>query len=299
MNLQHLERFVVLAKERNYTRAAESLQIPQPYLSKQIQQLESDLGAILFDRKKPLSLTLAGTIFLQEVEAILNQIKQAKTLVKRSVEGEIGQLVIGINTSISNSLLPLYLQNFREKFPDVKIILKELLVEDSQRMLQEGSIDINFENVRNLKKSQDGSIQHEIIYQESLVVVLPQHHRLVHQRAIHLQDLDGEAFVMPSQRLVTGLYTIIRELCDREHIQLKVVQEATWMTTVLALVAGGLGASLLPANAVNLQRTGVVYREIPELEPMFKLAVTWRTQNGSQVLQNFLEIVRQVSISRS
>ena len=91
-------------------------------------------------------------------------------------------------------------------------------------------------------------------------MVLPETHALAQKSQVWLQDLDGESFVMPSPDLVPGLYKTIWKLCQQAGIYLHITQEATWMTTVLSLVAGGIGVSLLPANVVNLQRSGVVYR---------------------------------------
>jgi DNA-binding transcriptional LysR family regulator len=296
MDLQRLERFVVLAKERNYTRAAEQLNIPQSHLSKQIKQLEKELGVELFNRTRPLELTASGTVFLEKIERILAEVKQAKVSAQRASRGEIGRLTVGINTSISNSLLPDILQVFRRQFPDVELVLQELLVKESHQKLQESEIDVDFENVYNLQDIDDQHIlMYEVIRQEPLVMVLPETHRLTHLSQVRLKDLDEEPFVLPSRDLVPGLHNIIRSVCEQAGVRLKVAQEATWMSTVLSLIAGGVGVSLLPANAMNLRRTGVVYREIQGQSPVFQMAIVWRRDNAMETLHNFLEVVRSVS----
>lgn len=297
MDLHRLERFAVLARERNYSRAAEKLNIPQPHLSKQIKQLETELGVTLFERTRPLiTLTLAGTIFLQEVERILAQLEQAAQLAKRASQGEIGRLSIGINTSISNSLLPDILQVFQSRFPDVELVLQELLVKESQTKLMDGTIDVDFDNTQNLQNiDAQHALTYEVIRQESLVMVLPETHALAQKPQVWLQDLDGESFVMPSPDLVPGLYTTIWNLCQQAGIHLHITQEAAWMTTVLSLVAGGIGVSLLPANVVNLQRSGVVYREIQDSTALFQLAIVWRHKNSSKALYHFLAVVREIA----
>jgi DNA-binding transcriptional LysR family regulator len=296
MDLQHLERFIVLAQERNYTRAAEKLNIPQPHLSAQIKNLEKELGVILFIRDRPLKLTSAGTIFLQEVEILLAQLKRTKYLTQRADRGEIGRLTIGINTSISNSLLPDILHKFKANFPDVDLVLQELLPKESQEKLINGSIDIKFENMQNLRDiDEQRFLTSEIILQEPLVMVIPANHHLAKKSQVWLRDLEGEDFVMPSHDSVPVLNASIQELCKQAGIHLQITQEATWMTTVLSLVAGGLGISLLPLNAANLQRKGVVYKEIQDSTILFELVIVWRCSNSSTILDNFLAVVREIA----
>jgi DNA-binding transcriptional LysR family regulator len=296
MNLQHLERFTVLAQERNYTNAAKKLNIPQPHLSAQIKSLEKELGVELFIRDRPLKLTPAGTVFLQEVEILLTQLERTKHLTQRANRGEIGRLTVGINTSISNSLLPDILREFRANFPDIDLVLQELLAKESQEKLINGSIDLNFENMQNLRDiDEQPFLTSEVILQEPLIMIIPANHPLAKKSQVWLQDLDGEDFVMPAHDSVPGLNATIQELCKQAGIHLKITQEATWMTTVLSLVAGGLGISLLPLNAANLQRKGVVYKEIQDSTTLFELAVVWRCSKSSIILDNFLAVVREIA----
>lgn len=297
MDLQRLERFVVLAEEKNYSRAAAQLNIPQPHLSKQIKQLEKEVGAQLFNRsKRPLELTASGKVFLEEVERILTQVKRAKVSAQRASRGEIGRLTVGINTSISNSLLPDILQIFRERFPDVELVLQELVGKESRQKLLDSDIDVDFDNVYNLQDIDDQhSLTYEVIRREPLVLVLPETHPLADQTQVLLEDLDQEPFVLPSHDSVPGLYNLILGVCEKAGFQPKMAQEATWMPTVLSLVAGGVGVALLPANAMNLRRARVVYREIQGQSPVFQMASVWRRENTLQTLHNFLEVVRTVA----
>src|SRR5919202_1841359 len=105
MELRHLRYFVILAEELNFCRAAERLHIAQPPLSQQIRCLENELGLQLFDRKtRPLQLTPAGQVFLEETRQIFTQVEQAIILAQRASRGEMGRLTVGINTSIANSI---------------------------------------------------------------------------------------------------------------------------------------------------------------------------------------------------
>ena len=300
MDLQYLERFIVLTQELNYTRAAEKLNIPQSHLSVQIKNLEQELGVKLFIRDRPIKLTPAGTIFLQEVEILLAQLQRTKHLTQRANRGEIGRLTIGITTSISNSLLPNILYKFRSDFPDVDLVLQELLGKESRERLINGSIDLNFEDMQNLHNVDEQKfLAYEVILQEPLVMVIPANHPLAIKSQIWLRDLNDKDFIMPARDTVPGLNVTIQELCKQAKIQLQIIQEATWMTTVLSLVAGGLGISLLPLNATNLQRKGIVYREIQDSTALCELAIVWRCNDSSTILTNFLTVVRAVAAANT
>ncbi|MBN4003851.1 LysR family transcriptional regulator [Nostoc sp. LPT] len=306
MNLERLARFVFLAtlkndtgqKDINVSRAAEKLHIPQPHLSNQIKQLEEELGVELFVRKPRLELTPYGKVFLQEAQHLLEQVERIHISAKQASQGEIGRLIVGINTSISNSLLPNILRVFRQKYPNVDLVLQELLFEDSRQKLQARTLDVDFENFYNLQDVDDRHfLTYEVINQQPLVMVLPKEHPLIHYPQVQLQDFKAEPFVLPCYERVSGLHTLIRMACLSAGFHPKVVQEAAWMTTILGLVAGEIGVALLPANVMNLQRTGVVYRKIQGQLPVFKIAIAWRRDNQSKILSNFLNVVREVSRS--
>lgn len=175
-------------------------------------------------------------------------------------------------------------------------MLQKLLFEESRRRILEGELDVDFENLYNLQDlDADHPLTYEVIYREPLVMVLPELHPLAHQSRVRLEDLAKESFVLPCRDSVRALHYLIRRVLAAAGVHPQVSQEATWMPTVLGLVAGGVGVALLPANVMNLQRTGVVYREIAGLPPVFQLAMVWRRDNPSQTLPNFLEVVRRVA----
>lgn len=304
MNLERLERFVFLAtlkneagqKDINISRAAEQLHIPQPYLSKQIKQLEEELGVEMFVRTPRLELTPLGKVFLTQAQHLLEQVEQIKMSAKQASQGEIGRLIVGVNTSISNSLLPDILRVFRSYFPNVDLVLQELLFEESRQRLQNRTLDVDFENFYNLQDVDEHHfLTYEVVNQEPLVMVLPASHPLAHRPQVHLQDIKSEQFILPARDKVPALHALISMACMEAGFYPKVVQEVAWMTTILGLVAGGIGVALLPANVMNLHRTGVIYREIQGQLPMFKMAIVWRRENQSKILLNFLNVVREVS----
>jgi DNA-binding transcriptional LysR family regulator len=298
MELRHLRYFIVLAEELNFSRAAERLHIAQPPLSQQIRSLEDELGLQLFDRKtRPLQLTPAGQVFLEQARQVFIQVEQAIVSAQRANLGEIGRLTVGINTSIANSLLPNILQTFRSRFPDVELVLYEQASYQQIQELYKLKIDVGFVNLHHLRNidENDDTLSFMSILQEPFVIVLPESHPLAGQTQVSLAELADELFILPSPQLPSGLYCQIVSLCQRVGFSPKVRQQATWMSTVLSLVAGGVGISLLPANAQNLQRTGVVFKVIQEQSPIFQMAMVWRRNDPSVILHNFLEVVRSVT----
>lgn len=299
MELRHLRYFIVLAEELNFSRAAQRLHIAQPPLSQQIRSLENELGLQLFDRTtRPLQLTPAGQVFLEKARQVFTQVEQATVLAKRASRGEIGQLRVGINTSIANSVLPDILRTFCDRFPEVELVLHEQASYQQLQELCDRHIDVGFVNLHHLQSidENDDTLSFISILQEPFVIVLPEGHPLAQQTQVSLKALANELFILPPAHLPSGLYYQITSLCQHVGFSPKVRQEATWMSTVLSLVAGGVGISLLPANAQNLQRTGVVFRLIQEQSPIFQMAMVWRRNDSCIVLRNFLEVARNARV---
>lgn len=303
MELRHLRYFMVVAEELNFTRAAERLHIAQPPLSQQIQALEAELKVQLFERKKrPLQLTAAGQVLLTEARLVFATVERAIISTKRASRGEIGRLVVGANSSIANSVLPDILRVFRSRFGDVELVLRELT---SFQQIQElrsapgGSaslsrvIDVGFDRLPN-ENENESDLSFLPILQESLVIALPEQHPLADQLQIPLKALADEPFVLPPPDLVPS-YSQIINLCQQVGFTPKVVQQATWMITVLSLVAGGVGVALLPANAQNLVRKGVVYREIQGENLTRQLAVIWRRDDSSIILREFIAVTKDIA----
>ena len=296
LELRHLKYALCVAEQKGFTQAAFYLGIDQGFLSRQIHWLEKRLGFDLFERKKrPVGLTDAGRDFLEEARRILAQTERAVELAQQTQHGKRGRVDVGINTSIANSTLPDILRAFHRQFSTVNLVLHELASYDQIEKLLHQQLDVGFFHRHNLQNL--GSNPHEglislPILQEPLVVVIPENHRLAGQDSISLTALSQEQFVLPPRSKLYGLREQIERLCLDASFQPIVRQEAAWITTVLSLVAGGVGVSLLPANVKSLQRQGVVYHNIQEHSPVLEIIAVWRADNASITLKNFLKVVR-------
>jgi DNA-binding transcriptional LysR family regulator len=295
MELRHLRYFIAVAEELNFSRAAERLHMAQPPLSQQIRALEEELGVKLFDRAtRPLQLTLAGQTLLVEARLAVARVEQAVRLTQQACRGELGCLTVGFSSSIANSILPDILLEFRRRFPDVELSLCEFTSFPKIQGLRERAIDVGFFYLPNDALEAD-DLSSLTLWEEPLIVVLPETHPLATRSEIPLRSLKDEAFVFPTRQLVPSLSGQIDRLCDLAGFTPKVIQEATFMLTILGLIAGGVGVALLPANAQNLQRKGVVYRPLQGQTATIQIAIAWRRDDASVILHNFLEVTKAIA----
>ncbi|MGI8499994.1 MAG: LysR family transcriptional regulator [Hassallia sp.] len=286
MELRHLRYFMTLAEELHFGRAAERLHIAQPPLSQQIRQLETELGFELFHRtKRKVQLTEAGQVFLDEVQQIFKQLEQAIQIGRQTNRGEMGQLVIGFVSSAPYNILPTILRAFRSSVPEVRLELHELTTNQQFRWLRESRIDVGF-----VRPPVEDALNFEIIFQESLMVALPDTHELANHSNVCLRSLKNEPFILFPRLLAPGLYDLIISLCQQAGFSPNVTQEAIQMQTIVSLVAGGLGIAIVPESLQNLQRTGVVYKTVQEPTPKTAIAIIWRKNDASAIVQKFLEI---------
>ena len=295
MELRHLRYFIAVAEELNFTRAAERLHIAQPPLSQQIRALEAEVGVELFDRtKRPLQLTVAGHVFLEEAQRAIAQVENAVKMAQRANRGELGRLVIGFTSSMANSFLPDILRVYRERFPKVELIWKELATSLQLQALRDQQLDVGFFHITSWML-QEADLCSITIWHEPLIVALPETHPLANQPQVSLKALSQESFILPSRQFAPGLSEQVEYLCQQSGFSPIVIQEGTMMLTILSLVAGGMGVALLPANAQNLQRKGVIYKDIIESTPTVPMAAVWRLDDASATLREFLAVTKAIA----
>jgi DNA-binding transcriptional LysR family regulator len=299
MELRHLRYFIAVADELNFSRAAERLGIAQPPLSQQIQALEAELDVQLFDRKKrPIQLTEAGRAFLEEAHSTLANLEQAIRKTQRIHQGELDHLTVGFTSSMANGVLPNILRTFRQHHPDTNLILREASSDSQIQGVLDHQTDIIFA-YRTLALIEAKDLEVKSLSEETLVAVLPQHHPLATRSTISLIDLANEEFVMPLRPVVFGLSDQIYALCAQAGFVPKVAQEAIFMVTILGLVAGEMGISILPSSVQNLRREGVTYRPIQEASIANPLTIAWRQENSSPILRQFIDIAKNVSSEKA
>jgi DNA-binding transcriptional LysR family regulator len=292
INLRDLECFITVVKEGNIiTRAAAELGITQPCLSNQIIKLEEKLGGVTLIKKK--KLTQAGKAFFDEAKAILSTLEQAAQRTKRIHQAESGYLTVGFTSSMANGVLPNILRTFKKEYPEIKLILSEEAGLDRISRLREQLVDIMFFYSEDRDFSEEKDLKIRRIGSESLVVILPENHPLATKSKITINDLRDEDLILPDSQFAAGLSKEIIDLYTEAKIQPKISLKAVFLVTILGLVSGELGISILPDSVKNLQRTGVVYREIAgQLNRKNQLSAVYRRGDFSIILKNFLDTIK-------
>ncbi|MBZ5565324.1 MAG: LysR family transcriptional regulator [Acidobacteriia bacterium] len=292
MNVNQLRYFVAVAEELHFGRAAQKLGMAQPPLSQQIRRLEDDLGVQLLQRtKRRVQLTDAGRAFLEETRKTLSQLGRAVEAARGAGRGEVGRLAIGFLGAATYSLLPTILVAFRNAFPKVEIELHELKTSELIQALRERRVNVGFVRL----PVHEEILEVEPILSEELVVALPERHALAAKPQIYFRDLSDETFLMPPRHLATSFYDQVLNLCNEAGFSPKLGAEASQLQTIINLVAGGMGITLVPESVATLTGRGVVFKHLPAPTPMMEVAVAWRRDVCSEVLMAFLKVVREVA----
>ncbi|MBD2196799.1 MULTISPECIES: LysR family transcriptional regulator [Calothrix] len=291
MELRHLRYFIAVAEELHFSKAAERLHIAQPPLSQQIQQLEAELGVKLFHRqtKRQVQLTEAGKVFLQEAYQLLMQLDTAVALTQRIGRGQTGQLRIGFTSLVIYDLLPLILRQFREQFPAVELVLRELTTSQQEQALRDGGIHVGFAH----PPLEDDTISYQCIHRQTLVIALPPTHSLAQTEHISVQNLLNEPLIIFPRYLAPGLYDLIMSVFSQGNIKPHITQEAVQMQTIIGLVSAGMGLAITPSSLQNLQRPGVTYRPLLEAAPVIETALIWQQNCLTPLVENFLQFTQQ------
>jgi len=266
MELRHLRYFIAVAEELHFGRAAQVLGISQPPLSQQIQALEQEIGARLFERtNRRVELSEAGRLFLQEARLVLAQVDKAADVARRAQLGELGELKIGFTSSAPfNSSIPQAIFAFRQAFPAVHLNLQEMSSTEVAESLVDESIQVGL--MRPLPLADSLSVVE--LMREPLVAVLNAGHPLVEgsERGLHLVQLAEEPFVFFPRTYGSGLYAQLLNLARDAGFSPHFAQEAGEAMTIIGLVAAGLGVSVLPASYQRIRIDGVVYRTLLDQE---------------------------------
>jgi DNA-binding transcriptional LysR family regulator len=294
MELRHLRYFVAVAEALHFRRAAEKLGIQQPPLSMQIRQLEAEIGAPLLRRaQRRVELTDAGRSFLEDARAILAQAQAAAGRARRAAQGELGRLRVGmINSAPFHPLILRILREYRERHPAVSMTLEEASTPELAERIRTQTLDLAF--VRPLLDEAPG-LASEHLFDEPLVLALPHHHPLARRKKVALAALSLEPFVLFSRPVGSGLYDQIVSACHRAGFSPRVTQEASQVTSIVNLVAAGLGVSVVPSSMRKIQSEGIVFRPLEDDDAVAQMSLVWRRSDTSATLRNLRALATSVS----
>lgn len=298
MDLRHIRYFIAVAEELNMRRASIRLHISQPPLTRQIQQLEDELGVQLFIRTpRGMELTQAGELFLAEARNIHSVVEQATERTKRAGQGKLGKLDIGIFGSGILDTIPKLLLAFRNTHPDVNIVLHNMNKDEQIEALRQRRIDAGFN--RFITPSSD--ISNELVITEKLLLAVNENHPLARETIVPFHWLANHPLILFPTGSRPNFVDKVMSMCEKAGFIPQVAQEVGDTVTGVALVASNFGVCLVPESASVLALPGVVYRALSD-EPdnaQVDLSCIYRTDDRSPILSSFLEIVRDFRTRRT
>jgi DNA-binding transcriptional LysR family regulator len=292
VELRHLRYYIAVGEEEHFGRAAERLRVAQPALTRQIKQLEEEIGYALFERlKRGVRLTEAGRSFLDEARRLLSDLERAVEQTRLVAQGKVGRLRIGFTDSATYSgEIPSILRDFRDRWPDVRLDLFPSTSVATGEQLREQRLDLGFVYALPTDLPQ---LKSHRISAERIVLALPQSHPLVKRKRVKLGDLKGEPFVWIPRVAAPLYYDRVLSACHAAGLTLNIAQEGNNDTTMLSLVAGGIGLSFTIKSAERRKPDSVILKEVEDLRLTVNLSAIWREDNKLPALRKFIEIVRK------
>lgn len=291
MELRHLRAFLAVADELHFGRAAERLGVAAPSLTVQIQALERQVGATLFQRtKRRVALSAAGQSLVPEARHLLDLAERAAHTARRAGRGEIGRVVVGyVATAALSGLLRDVLGAFRRTRPDVALELQEMSASSQLAALTDGRLDIAF--IRPPFRDPEG-ITTIVARRETILAAVPESHPLAKRRHISRTDLAAQHLIAPGAEDPSEFQTLAQRLAEARALAPVIAYRAHDMLTVLTYVGAGLGLSLVPESARLLPMPGVVYRPLSDMEETSQLVVAYRSDERQPAALALIEGAR-------
>jgi DNA-binding transcriptional LysR family regulator len=294
MELRHLRYFVAVAEELNFRKAAERLRVAQPALSRQIQDLEADVGARLLARNTSrVRLTDAGAAFLVECRSILSHSQHAIAVARDAAKGLRGRIHVGYLAPLLTGFIPPTLSAFGSRYPNVDLTMLELSNSEQLAALDSGAIQVGFgvrESATPLPKAFDSSL----VGRTPFRAVVGKRHRLAAMRKVSLVELARE----PLLALALGKgaaphLDAMRRLLAKRGIKRPQIRAIEGAETFLATLEGGLGVSLMGATGSLSRGRGLLFKDLKETgdDLMIELRVVWRTGETSHLVRNFIDVL--------
>lgn len=244
MELRHLKYFLTVAKELHFTKASEKLFISQPPLSRQIMELEEELGARLFIRNnKKVELTEAGKYFEKEIKELLQNLETISAKTKKIAENVSGEFRIAYISSIYSSVISELIQFLKEQFPYANFKLFEISTTKQIEALEKGKIDLGI--IRSPIKSP--KIKSQLWFKDGFSVVFNKNIISINSEK-EIPNLEDETFVFFNKDYAPHYHEVLLELCAFYGFTPKVVHESNNINSIVQLVKNGLGISIVPSN---------------------------------------------------
>jgi DNA-binding transcriptional LysR family regulator len=291
MELRHLRYFVAVAEEENVSKAALKLHVSQPGISRQIHDLEDEIGFPLFERSaKAIRLTPAGNVFLTEARAVLQRANEAVEKARAADGGNTGEISIGYAPSLTVQILPPALRRFQEQFPKVRAVLHDLSTEEMLAWLGENKLQVAL-TVRPPAKLLRGLKFEELARYEMRVATSP-NHPLAKSKSVSLAELAGEPLIAYSRKDYPEYHAMLDKLFAPAGRKPRIAGEHDSVTSLIAAVESGRGFALVPECLACM--VGARLKLIPLIPspPPIPVGAVWREDAGSGLAKQFIAAAR-------
>ena len=290
MELRHLRYFRAVATALSFSRAAEVLRVAQPALSRQIANLELELGVALLNRDRHnVSLTPAGQSFLRESGLLLSHAAEAAEKARRIARGEAGELTLAFMTAPTFAFLPALVREYRRLYPEVGLKIVEMNPNHQLTAFADGNLDIGF--TRPLPPGAEG-LRAQVVLREDLLAALPPGHRFQGRGRIRIADLSSERFVLLAREEATVLFDHIVAMCRERGFSPSIPNTPLQISTVLSMVAAGEGIGIVPEPARQLANPGVTFCRLSPKPTPIPLILAWRASEETPTVKAMIALVR-------
>jgi LysR family hca operon transcriptional activator len=284
MELRHLRYFIAVAEEGSLTLAAEKrLHTAQPSLSRQMRDLEYEVGVQLMSRSvHGIELTAAGRAFLDHARLALMQVDAAVEAARRAAQPARKTFAIGFQTGHEMNWLPRAMHVLRDELQNIQVTVSSDYSPDLAEALARGRLDLAF-----LRAEPGYDLGYHVVDREPLIVLMPRDHRLTARETVRPQDFVGEIFIGGSNK-ASVLRAVTEDYLRRSGLDIKLDHGVDNMAMAMSLVASSGGLALMPAYAKNLLPSSVVSRPLEGEAPTIDLVVGYHKANTSPILRMFL-----------
>lgn len=286
IELRHLKYFLALAKDLHFRKAAERLYISQPGLSRQIKQMEDDLGITLFVRhNRKVELTQAGAYLRDELTKTFKRLDEAVAHAKLLHDGIDGNLKLGYIGSAMQKVIPELLLRFRTKHPNIIFTLNEMRNEEQIQALLNQEIDVGFVRMDRVPRG----LSMRPVFVDTFSLVLPQNHPISEHNFTNLGQLKDEPFILFDSSFSESYYVNVMQVFDDSGFTPLVSHYTANASSIFRLVENGFGVSVVPTSLKLGYSMGIKFIELQNIPQRTTLSAVWSSENMNPILGSFLE----------
>jgi DNA-binding transcriptional LysR family regulator len=295
MELRHLRYFRAIGREEHFGRAAIALRVAQPALTRQIRDLETELGVELFERlPRGVRLSDAGRVFLADVEEILAQVDRAVNRARRLGSGHIGTIRVGLSEIIAaHEFISFGLLTFREREPGVALDLRSMGSIAQIAAIKDGTLDAGIVYDAHVDERDRETLDQAVIGTGEIMLAVHRNHRLAERDSVSMAELADEPALWPERRTAPGYYDKLMAACLETGSMPRIVQECTTNSILLSLVAVGMGVGFVTVTRPLPSAPNIRLLPITDLNLTFEVLLVWRNRDRSAALQRFVQVMTE------